>query len=253
MANKRSSLFVKLLIDLFSGAFAAFSVTPIILAVDKAVVQNMSGQDSIISSLYSTLNEMVQSPMDFIQTKQFLWVFLVYSSTYISANSITTLCARLKINNIVPKLIGVSAVNIYCGILKDMAFARYFGKSNSDPVGQISKSIWLVRDILTICAGFIVPDLMTKVLSNMGLSKTKGEKISQMVCPVLFQLFLTPIHLLGYDFHNNPNIDLLTRLFNIITVYKEVIGARFLRMGGAFGLGGINNTMVKKNLNKIIG
>jgi len=42
-------------------------------------------------------------------------------------------------------------------ILKDRAFAYYFGSNMKGKVGVASMGLWLIRDVLTMAGAFILP------------------------------------------------------------------------------------------------
>ena len=101
---------------------------------------------------------MTTQPLKFFSSRQFLWIFAVYGPTYVAANTIDSLCKIYRTDDIMPKLVGVTFVNMVMSILKDRAYAWYFAsKPSTRPVGMISLSIWFLRDVATIGGAFIVP------------------------------------------------------------------------------------------------
>lgn len=228
-------------LDCAAGVLAAFTVAPIILAVDKAVVEKSSGKSTISKSVLNSVKFLVSSPIKFVRGKEFLWIFAVYGSTYMCANTIDSLCKITSTNDVVPKLIGVTAVNMTASILKDRAFAYYFGKSGVGKVSKASMLVWFVRDVLTIAGAFILPSRVAKILEERGTKSGIAEKTSQFICPVGFQLILTPVHLLGYDIYNYPAKKLSERGAGILKMYPSTTAIRMVRMGGAYGIGGVNN------------
>lgn len=70
---------------------------------------------------------MFKNPLRFFTNKKYLWIIAVYGPTYIAANTIDSLCKIYTINDLMPKLFGVTAVNMVMSILKDRAYAVYFG------------------------------------------------------------------------------------------------------------------------------
>ena len=232
-------------LDCFSGGLAALTVAPIMLTVDKAVVENSSGKTTIAKSVVSSVKSLAFTPLKFIMRRDFSWVFFVYGSTYMSANSIDSLCKITGTNDVLPKLIGVTAVNMTTGILKDRAFAYYFGKSGAGKVGKASILIWFVRDVLTIAGAFVIPSRLAKIIEDRGTDKSVAEKTSQFISPVGFQVVLTPFHLLGYDLYNNPTRKAATRGTNILSMYPSATSIRMVRMGGAYGVGGVNNKSIR--------
>lgn len=75
-----------------------------------------------------------------------------------AANTIDSLCKIYRTDDILPKLIGVTMINMVMSILKDWAYARYFAsKPSTKPVGIVSLGIWFLRDVATIGGAFVVP------------------------------------------------------------------------------------------------
>ncbi len=128
-------------------------------------------------------------------------------------------------------------------ILKDRAFALYFGKSaKGKTVQPISLFFWLIRDVLTMAGAFVIPSRLALLLQRrMGLSEEIAQNTSQFFCPVFFQFALTPIHLIGYDYYNYPDKKIPQRVSYLAKMYPQSVGIRMIRMGGAYGIGGVNN------------
>lgn len=99
----------------------------------------------------------IKNPLKSLVSPEFKWIFLIYGSTYVSANTIDSFCKINHISDVIPKLIGVTAINTTMSIFKDRAFAQMFGNSNGQKVKMNSLMIWLLRDTLTISSAFILP------------------------------------------------------------------------------------------------
>ena len=93
------------------------------LIVDKAVVENASGKNKLLTSVRYTCKEILFKPHIFFRRKEYKWILLVYGATYMAANSIDSLCKHYKMDVTRYKLFGVTAVNMSLSILKDRAFA----------------------------------------------------------------------------------------------------------------------------------
>jgi hypothetical protein len=215
------------------------------MAVDKAVVQSTANASiSILSSLKITLAGFIKSPLVVLRSPEFRWIWFVYGSTYMAANSVDSLCKIYQIDDTLPKLIGVTAVNMTASILKDRAFAQMFGTSAGAPVGKISLLIWLIRDLLTVANAFILPDRIAHAVHDRGLvtDESAAKKVATFACPTVSQFALTPLHLLGYDFYNRPAAaNIADRIKHLTPKYLPSVGIRMVRMGAAYGIGGVNN------------
>jgi hypothetical protein len=238
----------RVLCDWAAGIAAAFTVSPIIMTVDKAVVESASGTKSVWRSAQATVLGIAKSPIKFFVSREFGWIFFVYGSTYMAANSIDSICKITHTSDILPKLIGVTAVNMTASILKDRAFAYYFGRKVNNKVGSISLLLWLLRDVLTMAAAFVIPSRASKLIQEAGFSKEQADKVSLFSFPVFFQLFLTPVHLLGYDFYNYKDRAFRGRVDYLKPMYLSTVGIRMIRMGSAYGIGGVNNKNFRHRL-----
>ena len=161
-----------------------------------------------------------------------------------AGNSLDSLCKIYQVDDVLPKLIGITAVNMTASVLKDRAFAEMFGTTVGAPVGRISLLIWLVRDFLTVANAFILPDRIAHFVHNQGLVEDEkaAKKMATFICPTLSQFALTPLHLLGFDFYNRPSApNIADRIKHLTPKYLPSVGIRMVRMGAAYGIGGVNN------------
>lgn len=69
-----------------------------------------------------------------------------------------------------------------------------------------------------------------------------------MSSPILFQFVLTPFHLLGYDVYYRKTSTVSERAIRMAKIYPSTLGLRMVRMGGAYGVGGVSN----KNLRNFL-
>lgn len=240
----------RLACDTASGLAAAFTVAPMITPVDVAVTSSQSGKQKLLAAFFGQIKLMFLKPHKFFFDKPYLWIYFVYSSTYIANNCIDSVCKINHVNDVIPKLIGVTSVNMFLSILKDAVLAKYFGTKKPGRVPNISYFLWLIRDTFSISAAFIIPSRLAKLMQQKyDVKKEKAEKSSQFLCPILFQTVFLPFHLIGLDFYNVEKSAFSQRLRRIFKVYPGALPLRFFRMGSAFGVGGVNN---KSFRNKII-
>lgn len=247
--DKNFCLKKRLLNDSISGLGAAFTVSPIMKIVDISVTRGQSGKSSMFASVLEMTKDLFKSPHKFILSKNFAWIFNVYGSTYVANNTIDSLCKVYNINDILPKLIGVTAINMSTSIAKDAAFAKYFGTKAPGKVPTSSLFIWFIRDVLAIAAAFLIPERLSKYMqNNMSYDKTNADRIAQFASPVGLQAVFTPIHLLGLDFYNVNESKGSDRAKRIAKNYPKALPLRFVRMAGAYGIGGLNNKSFRNYL-----
>jgi len=186
---------------------------------------------------------------------------MVYGGTYVSANTLDTLSSTVQnkpasnVTSGTTKFAVSSTANIGLCLFKDQAFARMFGTGGPPrPVPLPSYALFTLRDCLTIFASFNLPPLLgpmiTKNMSEEIQKSLSGQTIAQFLAPATVQLFSTPMHLLGLDLYNRGgnNVTWGDRWAIIKKNWGVSAAARICRIVPAFGVGGVVNTKLRKNL-----
>lgn len=105
-------------------------------------------------------------------------------------------------------------------------------------------SAFLVRDALTIFGSFSLPAMVSASIPDSIASQEYLKiLIAQLAIPASIQLISTPIHLLGLDLYNRPQV--MPTKDRVSRVSRDWVGASLLRMCRiipAFGIGGFVNT-----------
>jgi len=236
----------RLITDILSGCGAGIGVAPFVTTIDKSIVENASGANTMRNSIMTSVKEILTRPHRFIRRPEFLMIFGVYSCTYTWANVIDSLCARSEIPNDLPKFFGVAALNMTLSVSKDRAYARLFGVKAPGAVPAISLAVWCLRDSLTILTSFNVPPHLAKYLSGNGYFETeqKAFKYATLLCPVLMQILSTPLHLYGFDRYNYAQSAAVDRVKRIAKTYPQSTAARMGRIFPAYGVGGVGNVFL---------
>lgn len=243
------NLKLRLLCDTAAAFGAALFGSPIIKIVDISVTMGMSGKMKMSEAAVDLLKRLILTPHKFFFSKNFAWIYQVYLFTYTANNCIDSICRIYQFNDVIPKLVGVTAINMTTSIIKDAAFVRYFGSKQATNVPLICYIIWLVRDSLSITAAFLIPERLSKLIERKkGWKKSKCDLTSQFISPMGFQIVALPIHLLGLDFYNNNTSPASERAKRIIQKYPNALPLRFVRMASAFGFGGISNKTFRNKL-----
>lgn len=235
-------------IDFLSGIICGIVVAPVLATVDKAVVENASGKTSLTQSVKNSICEIARNPFIYMSSFEFLWILCVYGMTYMAFNATDSLCKIFHVNDILPKLFFVTLVNMAASIMKDRAFAQKFGVSEKQKVRAISLLIWFVRDVMTIASAFLLPPVVAVMLEGYGMSSGHAINFSQLICPIIMQLILTPLHLLGLDLSNFPEDTARVRILRLFKLYPFTTFLRMIRMGIAYGVGGVGNKYVRGSL-----
>lgn len=221
---------------------SSFLVSPAIGIIDSAIMSSASGRQSLWSTVTSGFFSMLTTPAKFFSEPRFLLIWMVYGSTYVTANLIELYCNRRNISWYMPKFVGSSIANISSTVVKDRAFMRIYGVGNARKLPAISYAMFIIRDSMTVLSSFTIPPLVSQSLQmKLGWSRTRSDVISQMSIPCAIQCLSTPLHLYGLDRYNNPSRTFSANLKFILSVYPKTLCARVARIFPAFGIGGVVN------------
>lgn len=131
--------------------------------------ENASGKAKLWPSFFQSFREMGKAPVKFVKSPQFLWIWLVYGSTYLAANVVDTVCKGKNMDSALPKWIATSTTNTSTCIAKDRAFAKLFGATTtSGPVPLGSYGAWLGRDLLSMAVFFSLPPIVGKEIAKVS-------------------------------------------------------------------------------------
>lgn len=142
----------------------------------------------------------------------------------------------------IQKLGAVFLVNTACSLIKDKKYAEELKKVKDSKLPISSLSLFFVRDLIAMASAFTLPPILGRYISNKyGITLQKGEKIAQVVCPLMFQFIATPIHLYALSIYKNPDWGFKQRATNIQGLFFNALFMRMARFLHTYGLGGIAN------------
>jgi hypothetical protein len=222
---------------------------PAISIVDKAIVSNASGLEPLVPSLINGCKMLASNPIYFLKQPSFLFIWGVYSGTYIVANSIEAICQRNDKDSFYPKFFGSSAANVSLSVMKDKAFARMFGTGAPKSMSYSSMGCFATRDSMTILASFSLPGIISKKMQEGGTNAGTADTLAQLFTPVSMQILSTPLHLYGLDMYNRSVATGEERVTFVKQEYMKTAMARMARIFPAFGIGGVVNKWVRKEGN----
>ncbi|KAK7900560.1 hypothetical protein LTR67_002842 [Exophiala xenobiotica] len=209
------------------------------------------------------------APVICVIDRPFLLIFGLYFSTYITANTVDTLTSTLickpasSVSSGPAKFVAISSVNMSLCVYKDSCFARMFGAPSKSPaavVPKLSYALFAIRDSMTIFASFNLPPIIAPQLAGLPsaiksrfsriLSTESGRaNTAQFLAPAAIQIISTPIHLLGLDLYNRQGrLGFVERYPRILRDWGVSALARMGRIIPAFGVGGVVNANMRKNL-----
>lgn len=224
-------------------------------------MQNASGQSTLKNSIKASAVTFFTRPHNLIFSKPYALICMLYGGTYFTANSVDTATATVKnkpatlITSGTMKFAASSTANVGLCLFKDQAFARLFGPGGPPrPVPFPSYVLFTLRDCMTIFASFNVPPLLGPVISRSMSAEIQksvsGQTVAQFLAPASVQLLSTPMHLLGLDLYNRggKGVAWADRWALIRKNWAVSAMARIGRIVPAFGVGGVVNAKVRKNL-----
>lgn len=142
---------------------------------------------------------MIYTPFQFFTSFKFRWMYIVYGLTYIANNLSDTHRYIPSVPVEIQNLLVTFLVNTSVGVMKDKAYAQHFGASQKRPFPYVSLGLFYTRDIITVASAFTLPPLIEK---SFSFSERKSDTIAQLLCPLLIQMVVSPLHLLGLDIYN---------------------------------------------------
>ena len=239
-------------VDIGAACAAAFSVSPFIMTIDKAIVEASAGTTSLGRAMLRGVGSLLLRPHRVLLSPSYWMVAGVYGCTYGAANLIDSVCERTldpahehssKIHG-GAKLVGTTAANMGSGIAKDIMFAKMFGASGaSGPVPRATTGLFALRDVCTIGAAFTIPNpLASLFVTTNAVPEKYAREVAQFASPVMMQVVCAPLHLLALDFYNVREISLSQRFTNVSAVLPPTFLVRMIRQLPAFGIGGVMNT-----------
>ncbi|KAF9694193.1 hypothetical protein EKO04_007745 [Ascochyta lentis] len=270
--------------DALAAGAAGVLVAPIITMIDKGIMENASGRNTLGESLKKSARELFLKPHRFLTGKPFVLIFVrhqtttshrahsqltcivtqtLYFGTYLTANTIDTLASSRAHTPITTttagstKFLATSTSNLALCLYKDNQFTQLFGSTTGPkrPVPFPTFALFTVRDCLTIFASFNLPPILAPRLNQHmsdELRKYVGAaSVAQFVTPAAIQLVSTPLHLLGLDLYNRPHANLggaEGRVGQVVKNWGKSAVARVGRIVPAFGVGGVVNMKTRQAL-----
>lgn len=180
-------------------------------------------------------------------------MYFVYGSTYAVSNLCDHLNFTEKISQPIQKLLIVFLVNTVTSLIRDKKYTQEFGLIEKRNFPILSLALFFARDLMAMAAAFVLPPILgPKLAAKIDVSDANGERIVQLVLPVLQQIITTPTHLLGLDIYNRHDATLSERFIIIKGLYWNAVFLRMLRFLPAYGFGGVANTEFRKRFKNSI-
>lgn len=239
-----------------SAVVSAAVVAPVLLTLDKAVIQSAAGRTSIGSAATATAKDFLQRPGRMLATPALRLAFGVCAATYAAANAIETACNRHESSSLErasAKLFGTTAVHSAASAAKDAAFARMFGTLHLSPrvLPLASYGLFAVRDCLTMGASFTLPpELACPLAGATGLPNAQALAAAQVLSPAMIQLVVAPLHLMALNKYNVPTASFVDRVCAVGRTLPQATATRMVRFLFAYGLGGVLNASLLREAHR---
>ena len=235
-----NSLGTTLCSDVVAAALAALIAAPLVAIIDQATNLNAAGRQKLWPAMGEKLVDMVRSPMDFLGSPAFQWLFFVYGITYASANAAGTISNALNVNPALPVLIASTLFNMWFSILKDAAFARLYGK-------QDSKDKAMVIPMASYVAWFSATSLPWPLcLRSHRFWLARCPTYGVAFAPIIAQYFTKPLHLMALAMFNLPTASIGVKLASVRSAFVPTVLARQLRILPAVSVAGVANQKARK-------
>lgn len=234
-----------------AAAVTSFAVSPTNAILDRSVIQFANGKQPVLEGVKGGLRRLFTSPLEFFTSFKFRWMYFVYFMTY-SANNLSDHSRIIPGLSIpIQNLIITFCVNTTCGILKDKAYIQHFGAIQAKSFPASSLLLLFLRDIITVASAFTLPPIFGRSLQQkFDLSERACRNIAQISSPLLIQIFVTPLHLLGLDLYNREGLKLTERAPMIMKLYPNALAMRMIRFLPAYGIGGVLNAEIRKKFDE---
>ena len=238
-----------LVAEALSGIVTGFLVSPTNVVVDKSVMQYANkAESSIWVAAAKTFKSMFVSPLKFVMAFEFRWQCFVYFPTYTIGNWADHFDYAPDVPRPIQKLLAIFLANTTTSLIRDRIYAiRLNPHKKMEPFPATSLSLFFLRDIIAMASAFTLPPILGKAISQkFDIEFKNGERIAQIICPLMVQVVATPTHLLALGLYNNKTLTLDEQFKVIRGIYLNTLTLRCLRFLPAFGLGGICNIELRK-------
>jgi hypothetical protein len=160
---------------MFAGACSGFSVSPLNVVVDKAVIEYTSGKGGLWTLAKDNLLSIFKTPVDFFTGFPFRWMYFVYLSTYTASNLADHVNLSPDVPHPIQKLLMVFLANTTTSLIKDKKYAVKYGQNSARPFPVASLGLFFIRDMIAMASAFTLPPIVGKEITRyFNVSQTNG-------------------------------------------------------------------------------
>merc|ERR1712093_570351 len=120
-----------------------------------------------VESFKTNCNYILKSPGKYFRSKEFAWVYLVYGGSYLAVNAMQSVFAAYKSKYKAQiSWFCITGSNVFLGIAKDAAFAKYFGTKAASKIPALTYAIWLARDGAAMAFCITLPPIFGTLMAD---------------------------------------------------------------------------------------
>ena len=236
------SLTPKLLLGSAAAIIVSIPLSLGVTVIDRSVTLFANGAaPSLRSALFSGFRAVARAPHVAFMGLDNRAVFGVYGATYVAKNAAVITSEHGGVDPKWPMFFATIVVNGGLGIMKDKYLAKMFGTGvGGGSFPMASYASFLTRDAILIGVSFVGAPLIAPTVQEFtGLSPVGADIVTQISVPACAQLLATPVHLVGLDFYNRPEVGGRERVVDAIRNSRGPIAIRMFRQGYVFGFGSL--------------
>ncbi|PWY96487.1 hypothetical protein BO94DRAFT_561937 [Aspergillus sclerotioniger CBS 115572] len=243
--------------DFVAGSLSATIIAPVITVIDRSVVERLSSNQSLLSTLRTHAICSILEPRKFYISRPFFIAWSLYAATYVTANATDTslshfpkIAEKSTIANIAAtfSFLPTYAVNVSMGILKDIRFSQIYGDPKTihkrpPSIPRAAYMAFLLRDSITISSSFTLAPQVASFIPDWITTDLHAKRtITQLALPALVQYLNTPLHMIALDLIARPQVATMAERSALIrSGWVQSSSVRAARTLPAFGVGCVVN------------
>jgi len=240
-----------ILADTLAAICTGFAVSPLNTVIDKSVMEFANRKyPTIWAAAGNSLKSLLTQPLNFVRGFEFRWMCFVYLPTFTAGNVMDHYNLTDSIPHPIQKLLAVFLANTITSLIKDRIYIRRLNPHKPiEPLPLSSLMLLFTRDMVAMAAAFTVPPIGARYMKdNHGWDYATAERILQLACPPLLQIFVVPVHLLALGLYNDKGKTMSEHFRYIRSIYFSTVAMRMMRFLPSYGIGGIFNIELRKYL-----
>ena len=238
---EKQSFWRRLSVGIGGASLVSIPLSMGVTIFDRSVIQVVNGSSpSLGVAVGGGFKTLFKAPIKTFLQHDNRALFIVYGSTYVTKYSVDAACDYKEIPSAWPVLGATTFINTTFGIVKDRYLAQMFG-SGVPNFPNLSYGCFTLRDMIIVGVSFIIPPKVAPHIQEKfpTLSKDTCDVIAQIGCPGIAQIAATPIHIMGLDLYNRPDVKWGQRIKDVFRKSLDPLAVRMVRQMYVFGFGAV--------------